>query len=321
LKKPVVIVHTNAPSASHKALAAHHPDIDIHSCDAYEGLPEMVAETGAEVVYSVRFHGTPGFPRQALIDAPSLKWVSVGGSGTDHMNPWDPDRLIVTNAAGVAADMMAQYALGAMLHFSLGLDRFRDAQNRREWLSAEVEPIDKKVVLIIGLGKTGEAVAARSKALGLISIGVRANPRDTANVDEVHGIGALPDLWSRADFIVICVPLLDNTRNIVSALEFAAMKKTAVVVDVSRGGVIDEEALITALDRGGLRGAALDVFTTEPLPTENPLWGYQNVIITPHCSSVYRGWELKSVEMFSQNLMRYRRGEALQNIVNPERGY
>jgi len=321
MKKPIVIVHTNAPAVGQKMLALHHPEIEFHGCDTYECLPKMVAETSAEVVFSVRFHGTPGFPRQALIDAPSLRWVSIGGSGIDHMTPWDPSRLTVTNAAGVAADMMAQYALGAMLHFSLGLDRFRDAQNRREWLSAEVEPIDKKVVLIIGLGKTGEAVAARSKALGLISIGVRANPRDTANVDEVHGIGALPDLWSRADFIVICVPLLDNTRNIVSALEFAAMKKTAVVVDVSRGGVIDEEALITALDRGGLRGAALDVFTTEPLPTENPLWGYQNVIITPHCSSVYRGWELKSVEMFSQNLMRYRRGEALQNIVNPERGY
>lgn len=237
------------------------------------------------------------------------------------MNPWDTETFTVTNAAGVAADMMAQYALGAMLHFSLDLPGFRDAQARRDWIPGKVEPIDGKTVLILGLGQTGMAVAARCKAMGLSTIGVRARPKDTLNVDEVHGMDALPNLWPRADFIVACVPLLDSTKGLVNACAFARMKPGAVIIDVSRGGVIDEAPLVHALETGTLKGAALDVFAIEPLPAEHVLWGFSNVIITPHCSSVYEGWDLKSVEMFSDNLWRYRKGEALTNIVNPQRGY
>ncbi len=321
MKSPVIILHTDNPEPAAKILMRDHPNLSIYTCDSYTELPALIKDTQAEVVYSVRFQGTPGYPRQALIDAPSIKWVSVGGSGTDHLNPWNPNTTTVTNAAGVAADMMAQYALGAMLHFSLGLPGFRAAQERREWSSGQVEPIDGKTVLIVGLGKTGEAVAARAKAMGLATLGVRAQPKDTQYVDEVFGIDALPSLWARADFIVTCVPLLDSTRGLVGEDAFASMKETAVIIDVSRGGVIDEVPLITALDEGRIRGAALDVFTVEPLPTDHRLWGYDNVIITPHCSSVYDGWDLKSVEMFSENLMRYRKDAMLSNIVNPERGY
>jgi phosphoglycerate dehydrogenase-like enzyme len=321
MKSPVTLLHTDNPNASREVLTRAHPDLEFHTCDSYDALPAMIANTGAEVVYSVRFGGTPAYPRQALIDAPTVKWVSVGGSGTDHMTPWNPDTLTVTNAAGVAADMMAQYAVGALFHFSLDLPGFRAAQSRREWIAGKVEPIDGKTVLILGLGQTGMAVAARMKALGLNTIGVRARPKDTPNVDEVHGMDALPDLWPRADLIVVCVPLLDSTRGLVNAAAFAAMKPEVVIVDVSRGGVIDEAPLVHALDTGAIRGAALDVFAIEPLPGPHVLWGFDNVIITPHCSSVYDGWDLKSVEMFSENLWRYRKGEALSNIVNPERGY
>ena len=274
------------------------------------------------MIYSVRCDGTPGYPREAMLDADSVKWVSVGGSGIDHMTPWDPDAVTVTNSAGVAADMMAQYALGGMLHFSLGFPGFRAAQEKRNWIpDGQVEPIDDKAVLIVGLGKTGEAVAARSKAMGLSTLGVRARPKPTPHVDEVHGIDALPALWGRADFIVVCVPLLDSTRGLVGADAFAAMKQTAVIIDVSRGGVVDETPLLNALTTRALRGAVLDVFSVEPLPADHPLWACDNVILTPHCSSVYDGWAIRSVEMFSENLARYRRGDPLCNIVNPERGY
>jgi phosphoglycerate dehydrogenase-like enzyme len=321
MKNPIVILHTDNPDPAHSILAEGHPDLRIYTCDSYEALPGLISETQAEVVYSVRFAGTPGYPRQALLDAPSVRWVSVGGSGTDHINPWNPSTLTVTNAAGVAADMMAQYVLGAMFHFSLGLPEFRAAQKQKIWLSAQVETIDEKTVLIVGLGKTGEAVAARCKAMGQHTIGVRARPKPTDNVDEVYGIGDLPGLWNRADFIVVCVPLLDNTRGSVDRAAFAAMRANAVIIDISRGGVVDEEALMLALEEGRIRGAALDVFTDEPLPQDHKLWTYENVIITPHCSSVYDGWDLKSVEMFSDNLKRYRASEELSNVVNPERGY
>jgi phosphoglycerate dehydrogenase-like enzyme len=319
--RPSVIVHNNQPQPALTVLAESHPDLNVRVCETYAGLPDLITSSKAEVVYSVRFEGTPRFPRQALVESPTVRWVAVGGSGTDHLRPWDPTRVTVTNAAGVAADMMAEYAIGAMLSFSLGLPDFAKHQQARQWTAGKVEPIEGRTVLILGLGKTGLAFARRAKAFGMTVLGVRARPQATPQVDEVHGPEALPALWGRADFILCCVPLLDSTRGLIGERAFASMKPNAVLIDVSRGGVVDEAALLAALDAGRIKGAALDVFATEPLPPDHRLWSYENVIITPHCSSVYDGWEEKSARMFAENLARYRRGEPLQNVVRPERGY
>jgi phosphoglycerate dehydrogenase-like enzyme len=319
--KPTVILHTDAADAALPVLAETHPDLPVHVCDTYAELPGMIAHIGPEVVYSVRFDGTPRFPRKALLESATVRWISVGGSGIDHLRPWDPAQLTVTNAAGVAAGMMAEYVVGAMLFFALNLPGFVRHQRARQWTSGTVEPISGRSVLILGLGKTGEAVAQRASAMGMTTLGIRARPRPTPNVNEVYGIEALPALCARADYIVCCLPLLDTTRGLIDTAAFAAMKANAVLIDVSRGGIVDEAALLAALDAKLIKGAALDVFQTEPLPADHPLWGYGNVLITPHCASVYAGWDLKSVRMFADNLRRYRQGEPLENIVDPERGY
>ncbi|MDD9908228.1 MAG: D-2-hydroxyacid dehydrogenase [Ahrensia sp.] len=321
MQTPIVIVHSDKAMQAKQVLQTRHPDLKVHCCETYRDLPDVISRTRADIVYSVRFAGTPDFPRAALLDSKTVKWVSVGGSGTDHLNPWDPHKLTVTNAAGVAADMMAQYVLGMMLHFSLRLPQFLEAKRGRRWIAGQVEPIADKVVLIIGLGKTGQAVARLAKANGMKTLGVRARPQPVACVDAVHGVSELSQLWERADYVAVCVPLVESTRALISSDAFRAMKEMAVLIDVSRGGVVDEQALLDALDSDLIRGAALDVFSTEPLPDDHPLWAYENVVITPHCSSVFEGWEVKSVEMFSDNLTRYRRGETLTNVVDPKRGY
>ena len=319
---PTVILHTNETEEAIKIVSAAHPDLTLHGCDSHAALPGLIAETGAEVVYSVRFADSLPFPRAALVGDGPVRWVSVGGSGIDHLVPWDMTRVTVTNAAGVAADMMAEYVLGTYLNFTLDLDRFRRLKAERRWISdGSVSPAMGGTVLILGLGKTGQAVARRMQAMGLTVVGVRARPQETPYCDEVHGMDALLDLWPRADLVVACVPLLDSTRRLIDRAAFAAMKDSAVVVDVSRGGVIDEAALIAALGSRAIRGAALDVFATEPLPADSPLWGLENTILTPHCSSVDAGWSARSVRMFADNLGRYRRGETLSNIVDPARGY
>jgi phosphoglycerate dehydrogenase-like enzyme len=318
---PSVILHTDRPAPALAVLKETHPDLAVHSCDTYAALPGLIERTAAEVVYSVRFDGTPRFPRQALVESRTLKWISVGGSGTDHLGRWDPTRLVVTNAAGVAAGMLAEYALGAMLSFSLDLRGFARRQQTRNWTGARVEPIEGKTVLIIGLGKTGTAVARRAQAMGMHTLGIRARPQAMSCLDEVHGPDALLALLGRADFIVCCVPLLSSTQGMLGTAAFAAIKPSAVLIDISRGGVVEEAALLAALDGNRLKGAALDVFTTEPLPADHPLWGYDNVVVTPHCAAVYEGWDVKSVQMFADNLMRYRSGEPLKNVVSPERGY
>ena len=319
--RPPIIVHSDRPEPVLAVLAESHPDLKTKACDSYAGLAEAIASIDAEVVYSVRFAGTPLFPRQVLVDSRTVRWVSVGGSGTDHLRPWNAANVTVTNAAGVAADMIAEYVLGAMLSFSLDLPGFAGHQRARLWTAGKVEPIAGTTVLILGLGKTGQALARRAKAMDMTTLGVRARPRPTAHLDEVHGSEDLPKLWARADFIVCCLPLLETTRGLVGRDAFAAMKPKAVLIDVSRGGVVEEKALVAALDTGRIKGAALDVFATEPLPADHPLWFYANVIITPHCSAVYDGWEAKSARMFADNLARYRRGEALMNVVDPARGY
>jgi phosphoglycerate dehydrogenase-like enzyme len=322
LTDPSVILHTDRPSPALAVLREAHPDVAVYTCDSYAALPELIGRVAADVVYTVRFDGTPRFPRQALVESSTVKWVSVGGSGTDHLGRWDPERLVVTNAAGAAAGMLAEYALGAILSSSLNLRGFERRQQARLWGSgSSVEPIEGKTLLIVGLGKTGTAVASRAQAMGMRTLGIRARPEPMPCLDEVHGPDALLALLGRADFIVCCVPLLPSTHGLLGMAAFAAMKPSAVLIDISRGGVVEEAALLAALDGNRIKGAALDVFATEPLPADHPLWGYHNVAVTPHCAAAYEGWDVKAMHMFADNLKRYRSGEPLKNVVNPERGY
>ena len=189
------------------------------------------------------------------------------------------------------------------------------------WAQRAVGRIDGKTVTVVGLGKTGCEVARRAKALGLGVIGVRARPRPTPNVDRVYGSEDLHTALGEGDYVVLSVPLTDRTRGVIDAAAFGAMREGVILVDVSRGGVVEAAALLDAIASGHVAGAALDVFEDEPLPPESPFWDLENVILTPHCSSVYDGWEGRSAEIFCENLARWRKGEPLENVVDPVRGY
>jgi phosphoglycerate dehydrogenase-like enzyme len=316
-----LLVHYDKAESILDILRRRHPAASLACCTDYASLPETLARELPEVLFTVRFAGTPGFPRAAILASPSLRWVSVGGSGTDHLAPWDPARLTVTNAAGVAADAMAQYVIGGILHFTLGIPGFARHQRERAWTAGAVTTVTNRTIAILGLGKTGQAVATLAKALGMQVLGVRARPAPTAGVDRVEPIERLHDVLRAADYLAVCLPLTPATRGLLDAAAFAALKPGAILVDVSRGGIVRQAALIEALRDGRLAGAVLDVFETEPLPPENPLWAMGNVVITPHCSSVYEGWERRAVEMFCDNLDRRLRGAPLENIVDPARGY
>ena len=178
-----------------------------------------------------------------------------------------------------------------------------------------------KTLLILGLGNTGRAVAARAKAFGMHVIGTRANPCAMENVDEVHSPAELPILLSRADFIAVSTPLTPRTRGLLGEAEIAAAKTGVIIADVSRGAVIDHDALLAGLQSGHVAAAALDVFEQEPVPPESPLWEVENLILSPHYSGVYDGWEEASFELFLANLQRWIDGKQLSNIVDPGRGY
>ncbi len=317
-----VVVHTGDPAPLAGMLSAEHPEVEFTACDSYAELSGVVDRVRPDAAYIIKFDNRSVYPRDVLLQAEELRWIAVGGSGVDHLRPWDTGRVTVTNSAGVAADMMVEYILGGFLHFTLDVPGLQRDQQARHWDAARlVRPLAGRTLLIAGLGHTGQALAARAKAFGMQVIGTRARPRETENVDEVHSSAEITGLWGRADFIAICTPLLAETRNLVDAGAFAAMKPGAIFADVSRGGVVNEAALVDALQCGHLGGAVLDVFTTEPLPSDSPVWTLPNTLISPHCSSVYAEWEMNSARMFSANLRRWRNGEPLRNIVDPQRGY
>ncbi|MCR9125792.1 MAG: D-2-hydroxyacid dehydrogenase [Rhodobacteraceae bacterium] len=318
---PTVLIHNDTPDAALAALAAAHPDISARFCDSYAALAETVERLRPDIVYSICFAGRAGFPRAPLLDAGIVRWVAVGGSGTDHLAHWNPGRVTVTNAAGVAADMMAEYAVGAMLHFAQEMQGFARAQAARRWGVGMVRPVAGSRVLVIGLGHTGRAVARLSRALGMHVTGLRAHPAPDENCTEVLGIDSLARQLPLADHVVVSVPLIDSTRGLIGARELAAMRPDAVLIDISRGGVVRGDALIDALGAGHLKGAALDVFETEPLPSDSPLWTMPNVRLTPHCCGVTPDWGPASARLFARNLTRYRAGKPLFNVVDPARGY
>jgi phosphoglycerate dehydrogenase-like enzyme len=315
-----LVAHSDRPEAF-LDLLRERADLDIRVSTDYAGLPAVLEAFAPDILFSIKFAGTPGYPREAVLGTPSLRWVSVGGSGADHLGRWDPARLTVTNAAGAAAGVMAEYAMGAILHFSLQLPHFQAAQAAREWSPRSLSCLAGRTLAIIGLGRTGREVARLAKGFGMRVTGVRSGPRPTADVDRVAAPGEVASVFAGADYIVLCLPLTDASRGLVDRTVLAAAKREAVLIDISRGGVVDQSALGEALATGRLRGAALDVFEQEPLSPDSPLWGMPNVIVTPHSAGLYDGWERVAAAMFCDNLDRWRAGEPLHNVVDPGRGY
>ena len=319
-RRPRVLVHYDRTDLVGDLIAERFPELELRCCNSYRDLAGALADFAPQVLFCIKFENRP-YPRDAVMACPSIEWVSNGGAGVDHLLPWDPDRLTVTNASGVASRMMAEYVIGGMLALSIGLPGFMRHQVQHRWQFEPVAGIAGKSVAIVGLGRTGRAVAELASALDMRVVGTRAHPAPTPGVDKVYPATELHRALGESDFVVVAAPLLESTRHLIDATTIAAMKPQACLIDVSRGGVVEQSALIDGLQSGKLAGAVLDVFESEPLAADSPLWDLHNVIITPHCSSVYEGWELRAAQMFCDNLQRWLAGEALENVVDPERGY
>jgi phosphoglycerate dehydrogenase-like enzyme len=319
-RPPRLLIHYDRSHLFLDAIQERHPDAEIHICDTYDGLAADLAAFGSEIIFSIKF-GKGTYPRDAVLSAQNLRWFNVGGAGIDHLTPWDPEYLTVTNSAGVAADVMAQHTMAAILSLTLAWPKFIRAQAERRWAPAKIASVEGRSVCVVGLGHTGAAVARRAGAMGLRVVGVRAHPRAMDGIERVYGPDELHAALGDGDYVVICMPLTPDTRHLIDAKALAAMRPGAFLIDVSRGGVVDGEALVEALQSDHLTGAALDVFETEPLPADSPFWDLDNVIVTPHSSSIDVGWERRSALMFCDNLDHWRAGEPLERITDPMRGY
>jgi phosphoglycerate dehydrogenase-like enzyme len=276
----------------------------------------------AEVLY-----GLPGDSPAGLAAAvrgnPRLRWVQGTAAGTGEqvaaagLSADELERVMVTSASGVHVGPLAEFCMLGLLAFTKDLPRLRADRQARRWAHRPVAELRGGTLLILGLGAIGTEVARLARAFGMRTLGVNRRGRsDSPHVDEVHAPDRLDDLLGRADAVVVTMPLTAETRGMLDERAIARIRPGAILVNVGRGGVVDEAAMIQALRSGRLAGAALDVFATEPLPADNPLWDLPNVLISPHTAALSVREDERIVELFEENLRRYLRGEDLLNRVD-----
>jgi phosphoglycerate dehydrogenase-like enzyme len=286
----------------------------------YSSLDEAVeAVPGAVAMW---YHVDPREAARVLAAGSGLRWLSSVGAGMDRW-PLDVLRgrdLVVTNGAGLASIPIAEYTVACMLAAGRGLEAILTANRKGEWDSKG--PGDRELngtkALILGYGHIGQAIAERLRPFGVDVTGVRRRPD---GMPGVIGSAQWRDRLQEFDWIILANPLTDETRHQLGGPEVAAMKRTAWIVNIARGGLIDDDALLPALREGRVGGAILDAFSVEPLPADSEYWRLENVIVTPHISWKSSRFKPRAATLFLANLDRFRRGERLTNIVDLDAGY
>ena len=263
--------------------------------------------------------------------APKLRWVhsSAVAVGTLALRDLAARRIVVTNSRGIQSVAIAEHVIGSLLALSRRLPLAIRRQDASEWaqneMTGERSPwlVSGQRMGIIGLGTIGQAVALRAAALGMIVVGVRRRPEQgpVEGVSRVVGPSQVGDVIASSDVLVLAAPWTGSTDRLLDEAAFASMKRGAVVINVARGQLVDEAALASALGRGHLAGAALDVFTEEPLPRESPFWSLPNVIVTPHTSGFRADHWDAVIDLYEEQLRRFVDGRPLLNEVDCEAGY
>ena len=262
--------------------------------------------------------------RDAWYLAERLRWVQWSGAGVDAVlfPEFVASDVQLTNVRGVFDRAMAEYTLGLILAFAKRLPETFTAQTEHRWSYRLTEQTLGQKVLVVGVGSIGRTIGRLLKQAGFKVSGVGRSARDSdPDFEQVYAVDTLVQSLETADYVVLIPPLTDQTRGLFGASEFSAMKSTAQFINLGRGELVDEEALIAALTSGVIAGAALDVFLNEPLPENSPFWALENVIVSPHMSGDYHGFKETAAEVFLDNFERYRQGRELVNRVDKTLGF
>ena len=318
--RPVIVVLGATADDPPPGIEAAEAVTDLRYAADLEAATAMLAE--ADGVFWWGADGT--WLPAAWKHATRVRWIQSASAGVDSL--LFPDLIAsgveVTNARGVFDEPIAEWVIAAMLAFATGLHASILDQQRREWTSGRTtERLEGARLVVVGPGPIGRATGSRALALGMSVALVGREPRRHETFGDVLGVDRLHDALADADHVLDALPLTDATRGLFDAAAFAAMPSRARFYNVGRGGTVDEHALIEALREGVIAGAALDVFATEPLPPESPLWTMPTVIVSPHVSGDVAGWEEQVVAIFVENARRFAAGEPLENLVDKRAGH
>lgn len=312
---PYEISHDQRTRRSHEPdnpeLRALEPPLD----------PQLVADLArAEILFTL------DAPYDLALLAPRLRWIQALGSGVGQFasSGLDGTGIVLTNGAGIGSVPIAEWVLARVLSIAKRLDEHAEAQRRHQWEPRYGSMLQGRTMVIVGLGAIGREVSRRARAFGVHVIGIRrswAPGMSSPDADELMGPGALHEALGRADIIVVAAPGSRENDGLFDAAAFATTKPGAIFVNVARGSLVDEPALIAALESGQLRAAATDVARHEPLPPEDPLWNAPNLSISPHSSTSMEGYMERTFDQFFANLERYVDGRPLENVVDMTGGY
>jgi phosphoglycerate dehydrogenase-like enzyme len=295
------------------------------------------AGDGCDVLFGLRA------PDELVRRSPQLKWVQLTSAGAEHILKGmiaERTDVAVTTASGIHATPIAEYTIGSMLAFAHCLHVTMRSQLRHEWSRGSfmetADSLRDRTLGVIGYGSIGRETARIGAALGMTVLALKRNPADHVdtgwnppNVGDRDG--RIPAKWfgpdecaalmSESDYVTVTLPATPHTRAFVGAKEIAAMRPHAYIVNIGRGSVIDQNAMIAALREKRIAGAGLDVFEREPLEADSPLWAMENVILTPHMSGARRDYNTDACKLFADNLVRFRAGQPLYNVIDRALGY
>ena len=277
---------------------------------------------GAEVLFVWDFRSAALRDTWAAADA--LRWVHVAGAGVDRVLFPDlvASPIVVTNSRGVFDRPMAEYVLALVLAFAKHIPATVRFQQAEEWAYRETENVAGQRAVIVGTGSIGREIARLLRAVGITVHGVGRTPRaEDPDFGAVSASSELTGVVGDADYVVVVAPLTEQTEGLVDAAVFEAMPSTSRLINVGRGALVDQSALVDALESGQIAGAGLDVFTEEPLPAGDPLWRHPGVIVSAHMSGDSVGWGDRIIDLFATNLTRWLAGEPLHNVVDKHLGF
>jgi len=295
-------------------LAERFPELAIDVTDHYSKAAPLVRDADALLTFG------PHSRDEVFRAAERLRWVQALGTGVDGIvdQPSLRPGVVVTNVRGIHGGAVSEAAIMMMLALSRGVAESVRNQDRQVWVRwPPPQLLEGKTVGIFGVGLIAEALAPKCKALGMTVIGFTSAKRKLPGFDAMHDRGELVAKAGELDHLVLLAPYSEETHRAIDARVFAAMKPTSYLVNLARGGIVDEEALLAALDRGEIAGAALDVFQEEPLPAEHPLWTRRNVLITPHLGGFFDDYPQRALPTIEHNMACFLRGDfdGMINVV------
>jgi len=309
-----VLVFLRESSARYRERLVDSNVVHYTFCESEEEVRQSIEH--ADIIL-----GSISFPSHLLSLAKRLRWIQVTGAGVDaFLSKSDiPDGVMLTRADVSFGDQIAEYVIGHLLSITQRLRNVHHFQAERTWQPLEIGFLKGKTMGVAGTGSVGRAVADRARGMGMRTIGLASSARELSQFETVYGPDGFASFLPQLDVLVICLPLTEKTRGMFGAQQLALLKDSAVLVNVARGPIVDEEALIDVLMNRQIRAAILDVFNREPLPDDSPFWTMDNVTITSHHSGLNIPDDI--IDFFLENLRRFQTGNRLNGVVDLMKGY